>query len=83
MAKTDFDKFIAERIKENQGVLVPVKASLFELMFVKKQIPKSSIPIRGTNSATLRSAQIIRSFQNTWRKSRAAVLRTRNPGRNR
>ena len=36
MAKTDFDKYIAERIKENQGVLVPVKASLFELMFVKK-----------------------------------------------
>lgn len=33
---TEFEKFLAQRLKENQGVLVPVKASLFELMFVKK-----------------------------------------------
>lgn len=47
MAKTDFDKYIAERIKENQGVLVPVKASLFELMFVKKTDPKKLHPNPG------------------------------------
>ncbi len=47
MAKTDFDKYIAERIKENQGVLVPVKASLFELMFVKKADPKKRHPNPG------------------------------------
>lgn len=44
MAKTEFDKFIAEKIKEDQGVLVPVKASLFELMFVKKADPKKLHP---------------------------------------
>ncbi len=33
---TDFEKYLAQRLEEDRGVLVPVKASLFELMFVKK-----------------------------------------------
>ena len=33
---TAFGKFLAQRLEEDRGVLVPVKASLFELMFVKK-----------------------------------------------
>jgi len=34
--KTDFDKYLAKQLEEDRGVLVPVKASLYELMFVKK-----------------------------------------------
>ena len=33
---TDFEKYLAQRLEEDRGVLVPVKASLYELMFVKK-----------------------------------------------
>ena len=36
MANTEFERFLEEKLKEDRGLLVPIKASLFELMFVKK-----------------------------------------------
>ena len=35
-AKTEFEKYLAQKLKEDEGRLVPVKASTLERMFVKK-----------------------------------------------
>ena len=44
MAKTEFEQFLADTLREDQGKLVPVKASLFERMFVKKADPEKLHP---------------------------------------
>lgn len=42
--KTEFEKFLAQKLKEDEGVLVPVKASALERMFVKKTNTKKLHP---------------------------------------
>ena len=42
--QTEFQKYLAQKLKEDEGVLVPVKASALERMFVKKTNTKKLHP---------------------------------------